>query len=199
MNSPPVRLLTKAPFGDALEFRLERVAGQWREKFSLISAGQGVPLVIESVVDEESRWPLAPPWQEAVSENRGDENVLMAIGRAGRSHWSGSWRIVSSSDHLGIEAEIACRIHELPAFLGSRFRVSGGSEIVSKAEESLAVIAENATITFHTDPGNASVKRASESLIDVRPAQVLPVGFPSTVSYRFRVLAHRNDGISPRN
>jgi hypothetical protein len=193
MISQSVQLRTTAAFGDVLQIMLEPVAGQWQEKFSLISGSHDVPLVIESVVDGESRWPLSPPWQEAVRERHGDDNVLMAIGRAGRSHWSGSWRIISGSDRVGIEAEIACRIHEPPSFLGSTFRVSSGLEIVSEDEESLVVIAENATITIHTDPGNASIKSAGESLFGVRPAQVIPVRFPDTVSYRFRVFAHHND------
>lgn len=150
------------------------------------------PLVIESVVDEESRWPLSPPWQEAVCERHGDQYVLMAIGRAGRSHWSGCWRIVRESGGEEIEAEIACRIHDPADFLGSTFRVAGRPKVVSAAGDRIAIVGNVATITFHTDLRHAHVQKTSDSLFSIQPVLALPSPVPDTVSYRYRIVVHPN-------
>lgn len=192
MNRSSIHLFLGPVSGNALQFFLEPVSGRWQEKISLSGIETDEAIVIESVVDDESRWPLSPPWQEAVSEKHGDQNVLMAIGRAGRSHWSGCWRIVPESGGEAIEAEIACRIHDPPDFLGSTFRVAGRQEVVSENGDRIAIVGEDATITFYTDPLLAHVQKTSDSLFSIQPVLALPSPVPDTVSYRYRIIVHRN-------
>jgi hypothetical protein len=193
MPFPSFQMRTSLASGDALEFSLDCVAGRWIEKVSLFPGPEGEVIALESVTYGEDRWPSSPPWQDAVHETHCDQNVLMAIGRAGRSHWSGSWRIATGPLAGGIEAEIACRIHELPEFLGTTYRIVGRPAIVSLAVDRFIVGGENATITFLADPQTARIELVSESVFSIRPAWAESARFPETVSYGFRIFARRHD------
>lgn len=64
-------------------------------------------------------WPASPPLQQVHREDRGREQVILAVGMAGRSHWSAS----VTFDPVGpsLDFDLACRVHETPVWLGSRY------------------------------------------------------------------------------
>ena len=72
---------------------------------------------IRSPVD----WPASPPLQEVHLERRGDgRQIALAVGRAGKSHWSVSIEPFSAGS--GFVFDVACRVHESPQWLGNSYR-----------------------------------------------------------------------------
>ncbi|NDC54430.1 MAG: hypothetical protein EBZ74_09115 [Planctomycetia bacterium] len=75
--------------------------------------------------DGDPRWPASPVLVELSRLDGPDGPALLAVGRAGRSHFSASVTgDPSRADALRID--VACRVHEPPGWLGSTYRSPGG-------------------------------------------------------------------------
>jgi hypothetical protein len=78
-------------------------------------------LVLESIEgDASTHWPISPPLQHVhVEERPNDVVVALAVGMAGRSHWSMSVELEPKSRRLAFD--VACRCHQQPGRLGSSY------------------------------------------------------------------------------
>jgi hypothetical protein len=115
--------------------------------------------------DATDDWPPSPPFQELHRTTLADgRDVILLVGRAGTSHWSGSVEIAGDS----LIFDIACRHSRAAERLGSAYAII---ETRSVSEEALQVA--DAT----------RVRRQDESLI-VEP---LTVGdsFPCTTRWKY--------------
>jgi hypothetical protein len=73
--------------------------------------------------DANQPWPPSPPIQQLSIETIDGRPTALAVGGAGRGHWS-----LSGTPELGqpsaIRFELACRCGESTAFLGSTYRLA---------------------------------------------------------------------------
>ena len=65
-------------------------------------------------------WPASGPLQEVLPQVNESGELLTAVGRAGKSHWS---TVVSCTGDGGIEFDFACRVKEEPSWLGSTYAI----------------------------------------------------------------------------
>jgi len=69
--------------------------------------------------DGSMNWPPSPPLQQLSLENQNGRDVALLVGMAGRSHWSLS--VEALEDEIRFDA--ACRAHESPDWIGSRYAI----------------------------------------------------------------------------
>ncbi|NBW97818.1 MAG: hypothetical protein EBR28_14105 [Planctomycetia bacterium] len=75
--------------------------------------------------DGDPRWPPSPPLVELSRLDGPSGPAFLCVGRAGRSHFSAS--IGADAAHPdAIRFEIACRMHDQPAWIGSTYRTTAG-------------------------------------------------------------------------
>ncbi|MCE9632500.1 MAG: hypothetical protein K8S94_17585 [Planctomycetia bacterium] len=127
-SRPEIRLVSG---GTAVVFSW--AGDRWRHVV-MLDGGQAFESI--DVADGgDPRWPASPPLVEVSSVRTDRGPALLAVGLAGRSHFSAS--IVphpSMSDTLLFE--IACRLQETPGWLGSTYR--GGSDRLRVAADASA-------------------------------------------------------------
>lgn len=162
--------------GPALELRLERQGDRWRHVVVCLPRPGGSegamepPWLLQSIEGTaDEPWPASPPWQEARIEQLADDRqVLLAIGMAGRSHWSLAAQFDETGEHLHFD--VACRVHERPEWLGSRYRLSG-----AQAGGALALAA---------GPDSRLTRKEQELTIEpTEPSKT----WPATVRWRYHV------------
>jgi len=168
-------------------------AGLLRARF--VRRGDRIAHTIELVVGDtviellescegsaDERWPASPPVQElerapgaSASQplNSGAAQVAWLIGRAGTSHWSAS---VEAHADGSITFDVACRLRELPTWLGSRYRVVAGVASSGLAVETLGGCQFATASDAHAD-----------SVISIA-ANVLAGAFPQTVRWSYRLI-----------
>lgn len=103
----------------------ERQADRWRH----VVSSQGGPL-LESVEGpappgDDPRWPASPVITEVSLATAGKRPAILAVGRAGRSHFSLS--ITADPDRVDtLLFDVACRLQDPPPWLGSTYRAADG-------------------------------------------------------------------------
>ncbi len=68
--------------------------------------------------DDDPQWPSSPPLVELADVQATHSTALVAVGRAGTSHFSAS---ITAQPDGGICFEIACRLKADPGWLGSTY------------------------------------------------------------------------------
>lgn len=115
---PPLRLVTG---GTTLAFAW--AGDRWRHTVTLASGE-----VIESLEGPadagDPRWPASPPLVEVSELRTARGPAALAVGLAGRSHFSASISPLVGRDGV-LLFEIACRFHDQPAWLGSSYLRAG--------------------------------------------------------------------------
>ena len=105
--------------------RFWRVGDRWRHEFRVRpTAADGderaVAASVEGTPDEP--WPASPPLTQVEPVQLADgRRGLLAIGVAGRSHWSAS--VTADFDSCAIAFDVACRLSEATERLGSTYRL----------------------------------------------------------------------------
>ncbi len=131
-------------------------------------------------------WPASPAFRDLHRESRpGDRQVILLVGMAGTSHWSASFEI--DPRQATIAADVACRLHQSPGPLGSRYDASSAAWSVT---QQLAV-AKNPD---HTAMAVLNVDHVSGKLLhSARGLQIVPAldpandRYPQTVQWRYRL------------
>lgn len=117
-SRPPVRLTAGET---TLAFVWE--GDRWRHSITLPS-GTIVESLEGPVPGGDPRWPASPPLVEVSVATTAYGPAALAVGLAGRSHFSAS--IVPLPEAQGVLLfEIACRLHEEPVWLGSSYLLDG--------------------------------------------------------------------------
>lgn len=116
---------------------------------------------IDATDGDDPRWPASPPLVEVSSVLTARGPALLAVGLAGRSHFSAS--IVphpSTPDTLLFE--IACRLQETPGWLGSTYRY-GGDRMRMAADASATALPGTVQWAYTIGPaGLQAVARSGE-------------------------------------
>ena len=89
------------------------------------SAPALAPALAPAIASQEGSagedWPISPVFQELSVEDRGDHQVALLVGMAGKSHWSCSVSPIVSDTETGWEFDVACLAKLPPQWLGSTY------------------------------------------------------------------------------
>lgn len=110
----------------------------------------------------------------------------LAVGMAGKSHWSQS--VESDPASLSLTFDVACRVHQPPLWLGSSYRANCPLEALSASRVRLAITAGLALMLTVEAPDNSCPVRMEIS--GARVAIVADLGtlhVPCTLRWRYRV------------
>ncbi|HVA46825.1 MAG TPA: hypothetical protein VNH11_10710 [Pirellulales bacterium] len=130
----------------------------------------------------EDPWPPSPPFQELHVEQRGDKQVALLVGRAGRSHWSLSVEPDLADGSLVFD--VACRSAAAMGWLGSTYRI-----VDADAARSLG----NGRFLFasgyelHVSAGGVEAEQAGEERRLRIAARAEHSHAPQTVRWRYRL------------
>ena len=113
--------------GTAVVFRWR--GDRWRHTVTF--AGESLAESVEGTADGgDARWPVSPPLVELSAIDLQGGPALLAVGLAGRSHFSASIR--PHPEHADtLLFEIACRVKERPSWLGSTYATGSVTESVA--------------------------------------------------------------------
>lgn len=99
-----------------LRLRWEKKNDQFGHIVEVEWSDMWIPLLASRDELQEGQIPRSPPVQEL---ERPAEGLALAVGMAGKNHWSMSVQNVTPSD---IDFDVACRVHERPIVMGSTYR-----------------------------------------------------------------------------
>ena len=89
---------------------------------------------------EDPRWPASPVLVELDRVGQGPEAAIVAVGLAGRSHFSASVACVpGAAGSTELLFELACRAHEPPGWIGSSYRLAADGRAGPVAGRALAI------------------------------------------------------------
>jgi hypothetical protein len=162
--------------------------------------GSRMPLLESLEGSSGNDWPSSPPIQEISDctiesdSNRGE--VILFVGAAGRSHWAMTLTIRDHwIDHAArvyqseIFFDVACRVSDRPAWLGTSYRVLCGQVAVSEKlrqarvpadAPNCLIIGENADVKLDTSTGPYPIIRCEAPTTS---REVLP----DTVRWRYAI------------
>lgn len=157
-------LITNGP----LRLRFEKQGDRYAQTIEVSDAHGWSPLVRSVEGNADQVWPLSPSWQELTQEHHAtSQQIIFTVGKAGTSHWSGSFSKLPAG---GIRCEIACRTSRVPQFLGTTFR-----SVIKDLPEQLRIQTTSET------------KLVRETrLITLRPASI-PLQFPATIVWNYTI------------
>ncbi len=159
-----------------------------------IDRQSAAPLLASIEGDPTQHWPSSPPLQSLTCGGRaGSERRLLLVGMAAAGHWSVTIE-VDARQALFV-FDVACRLKDRPAWLGSRYRREG------QGEEPASAAAPGGALAAASRPGLGDAELQCEALpvagqfarvlvtpqgFDVRPQ--CPLGpFPQTVRWRYQI------------
>ena len=151
-----------------LRLRFEKQGDRYAQVIEVSDAHGWSPIArsVEGTADQT--WPHSPPWQELTQEHHAtSQQIIFTVGKAGTSHWSGSFSKLPAG---GIRCEIACRTSRVPHFLGTTLR-----SVIKDLPEQLQIL---------TTPETKLVREPQ--LLTLKPASI-PLQFPATVVWNYTI------------
>lgn len=183
MNVPAEKMLECFLSGQRrVVIGFEQVGTQWIERW-FFGDEPAQQLLLKSITKSDSNWPSSPPWQEVIKEYHDGLSVLMAIGRAGRSHWSGAWKTAANSF---IDVEFACRVNDTPEFIGITYQLTSGATCRQIKANSVILGLYGASMRITAD-SDCSIDVANDGLIRIQPNDDRSESVPRTLQWRFRI------------
>lgn len=139
------------------------------------ASGETADEWVEVQSGDSDDWPASPPIQELSLESIADSDVLLGVGRAGKSHWSISVETSEVDGEAALRLDIACRCPAPPQWLGSTYDVKPAVTNGQASRSPLAIRCEADT---------SAVEGPSRLVIE--PIE-RPSRWPGTVRWRFSV------------
>jgi len=159
----------------------------------LDTAGNEHLLLTTAEGDDTNPWPPSPPLQDLHLESRGaGATVALAVGMAGRSHWSLSVEALPVGE---LRFDVACRANDPPGPLASSYRLGEGVVAEVSPEgitlavqgQTAAIIAATAANTVLESPAS-SISPTTAASLAIAPMQV-PAVAPATVRWQYVIRA----------
>lgn len=151
-------------------------------------------LAVDEEAESAERWPPSPPLQDVHLEQRPDGRQLaLMIGRAGVSHWSVSCELDPVARELLFD--VACRVKEPAAWLGSTYQLPPGVRFQGDASAG-ELLRGDRTICRIATAADCEIawRRDTGRLIFIPriPAEKSDdsshISFPRTIRWRYRLL-----------
>lgn len=178
-SAPAYSLTSAGEDGSTLQVDFMRVGDRFEQTVTRIDrSGKRVALWRDVHNSDSEDWPASPPIQELSLEAIGGQNVLLGVGRAGKSHWSVSIETIGIDSAPAIRFDFACRCPEPPRWLGTTYEIESADASGTADGHSLqAVGAEDAAIT-RPDPKQIKIEPLNH-----------PSKWPGTVRWRYTIQA----------
>ncbi len=115
-----------------LRLQFDRRGDRFGHTVFIVDASGEERLLLKSLEgDDSTPWPASPPLQNVHVEKRaGDVTVALAVGMAGRSHWSLAVEALPGGE---LKFDAACRLSELPEQLGSQYSLGDDVQVAGTA------------------------------------------------------------------
>ena len=163
--------------GSALQVSFTRVGDRFEQTVTRLDHLGNTIAVWRDVHDSGSDdWPASPPIQELSLEEIGGKNVLLGVGRAGKSHWSVSIETTESGSAPAIHFDFACRCPAPPQWLGTTYNIDFSIGDDSSSDHSM-----NATCNE-----DATLKQVASNRTRIEPLHH-PTKWPGTVRWRYTI------------
>ena len=161
------------------EQRNDRWAQQW---FLITDQGRNVFLTSAEGTPDQN-WPPSPPLQEVSRHELATGDAVLCVGMAGKSHWSASYSVESStqpSQPIQINADLACLqkgASSVPVemlAIGSTFELDAACTVVASTEGRIEVSlnADQIVLTAFSGEGCETVFGLTDHTLRVRPRHV---------------------------
>lgn len=117
-----------------LKIVFERRNDRWSHRFIVANgqseSGQSELVFLRSVEgDADQPWPPSPPLQEASHQDLDTCQAVLAVGMAGKSHWSASFSYDQDQSFLA-DLACLCKNNSPGQWIGSRYELGRGVEMV---------------------------------------------------------------------
>ncbi len=157
-----------------LKVVFEKQQDRWSHRL-VISDGESETTLLHSLEgDPDQPWPPSPPLQDASYHQLENGEAVLAVGMAGKSHWSASF---SSDQAETILADLACLIKDNFAAgqvsVGSRYRVNPDVQIAftdNGLELKLGII--RLVICPVTEPSSATRLACENEVLLLTPVEL---------------------------
>lgn len=176
-SAPAYTLTCTDKVGRTLNVDFMRVGDRFEQTVTRVDRSGNPVAAWRDVHDGDSDdWPASPPIQELSLQAIGGKNVLLGVGRAGKSHWSVSIETTEVDSASAIRFDFACRCPEPPNWLGTTYEIQSGDTGTATTDQALRLIcAEDAKLT------RLGLKR-----IEIEPLDQ-PQKWPGTVRWRYTI------------
>jgi len=115
------QLKSSGPNDCQLIVQFVREGDRYSHSVLLETGGQCHELLRSLEGDPQEDWPASPPLQQLSDEHQDEGHVALAVGMAGKSHWS----LSAQAQPNGVVAfDVACRVTHEPQQLGSAYSVT---------------------------------------------------------------------------
>jgi hypothetical protein len=186
-EAPPRVLQVLDRDGHGLQVTWYRDEDRYGHVIAYVAGARATACLTSDLGRERDPWPASPPLQQCSLEpsTRGRQMGL-AVGMAGKSHWSQS--VETDPVVPGLVFDLACRVHHQPLWLGSSYRAAHALEALSESRVRLTVAAGVDLILSRESPDGASPVRLEVSGNHLAlTADLGKLPLPSTVRWRYRV------------
>lgn len=171
-----------------LRLQFERSGDRYAHTIYIRCASGEERLLLTSLEgDDTAPWPASPPLQNVHLEQRSaGVKVALAVGMAGRSHWSLAVEALPGGE---LRFDVACRLSETPDQLGSRYALGGDVQVagndspwalsVSPSDTVLLAGTENMAIGLVRQQGHPTGVEVSANCSDFT--------WPATVRWQYSI------------
>ncbi len=183
-----------------LRLRFVRRGDRYAHEVCWADAGGSERVLLATVEgDDATPWPASPPLQDLHLEQRPvGITVALAVGMAGRSHWSLSAEALPEGE---LRFDAACRANDSPGPIGSCYRLGEG--VTARAAEGavwlaldghevarIAAVEEIAVLRLPATPEIPSPSHDADLAIALAIApSTVPAAAPFTVRWQYVIQA----------
>ncbi len=173
--------------GCGLRVTWQRDEDRYGHVIAYVTGARATACLTSELGRERDPWPASPPLQQCSVESATRGRQLgLAVGMAGKSHWSQS--VEADPAALGLVFELACRVQQQPLWLGSSYCAAHPLQALSGASVRLAVAAGvDLILSGETLDGAAPVRLEVSGTHVALTADWGRLPLPSTVRWRYRV------------
>jgi hypothetical protein len=149
------------------------------------AAKQRETAVLTSVEgDSHQIWPASPPLQDLNFHGLPDgRTAALAVGRAGKSHWSLAWE--ASRDQPLLVCDVACRVKETPGYLASTWTMADHLSVTQTG--GLRIKVDNAIVLVDIEDQQFATKCEQVGRKVCLLPDSIEFDLPTTVRWRYRI------------
>ena len=179
-------LQLSAPDCPPLDLVIYRAGDRFLQTIGQRSSGDGDHLqpIVRSLETADAAWPASPPLQQVDScELSAGKLGVVAVGLAGRSHWS--LAVVEAGDRWRFEA--ACRVTTPPDWLGSTYQVEPDYDVESTDRQIEIRVADSGRLRFIANAATRLQWDVDSRQIRCEPG-VAATRLPATVIWTYEAI-----------
>ena len=175
-------------------WRVDRYAQQVVLVDETVSGKRDLPIMTSVEGNSDQNWPASPPLQDLnFHEPPTGQRAALAVGMAGKSHWSLAWE--STVDPVGLVCDVACRIKESPGILASTWELADGVSMGPTGQLRIRAVEIGLRVDTESDAKSVTNSEHVDGQLCLTP-QSLETALPRTVRWRYRIsiVDDRNSG-----